>query len=107
MGGSDDFKIPRVRSWKRLFRQEFDQELCWSGCESQSDSQRAAHLRKETVTRAGRVTAILVDLEYYAPIWMRRGIAFGCFGIVTVNTPSFPVALTLSLSTVSGSTKRR
>ena len=42
-----------------------------------------------------------------APIWMRRGIAFACFGIVTVSTPFFPLALTFSPSTVSGNTKRR
>ena len=41
------------------------------------------------------------------PIWIRRGIAFACFGIVTVRTPFFPVALTFSPSTVSGKTKRR
>ena len=33
---------------------------------------------------------------------MRRGIAFAFLGIVTVNTPSLPAALTLSLSTVCG-----
>jgi hypothetical protein len=42
-----------------------------------------------------------------AEISIRRGLAFACFGIATFNTPFLPVALTLSLSTVSGNMKRR
>ena len=35
----------------------------------------------------------LATSMFQAPIWTRRGIAFGCFGMVTVSAPSFPVAL--------------
>ena len=38
---------------------------------------------------------------------MRRGCAFGCFGIVTSTMPLRPVACTPAASTVSGNVKRR
>jgi hypothetical protein len=98
-----------------------DNGLAWDEAEKQvkdwetRNPMQSVSCRKSAVTRPSwsasrqalslRICDLL--LVPYAPIWMRRGIAFACFGIVTVSTPSFPVALTLSLSTVSGNTKRR
>lgn len=41
------------------------------------------------------------------PILMRRGSAFGCFGMRISSTPLRPLAWTRSESTMSGSTNRR
>jgi hypothetical protein len=107
VGEPADFKILRMRFSKRLSARNWIKNYwVWPQITERFATGRAiAQASRDAQRLASRRFLLTSSITPRSGI--RRGTAFGFLGIVTVSTPSFPVASTLSLSTVSGNTKRR
>ena len=82
--------------------------VLWRDMATRPPPQPAPRLDKEIVQQRCQPSAdsVLRPMESYFTV-IRRGCAFGCFGITISNTPLRPDAFTFSASAVSGRMKRR